>query len=194
MRPPAPSGSQQRNAGALPSMRPPSPCFAGRSHSGGLTGLAARLNSEGFAAVGVDFPGHGRSGATHPCGRAFDSDPFAWIDDLETVLNNTADALVPAGTPIFLYGESIGGATLLQLLLRPAAAGRVAGGVTVGATGGMRLRQFLPAVAAVLPLGRALARAVPQWWLPLPRSAFRFVFARQFGDDAVGRRVFDTDP
>jgi pimeloyl-ACP methyl ester carboxylesterase len=144
-----------------------------------------------MSAVCLDLPGHGRSGATHPCGRGFDAEPLAWVDDLELVLNHTADALVPKGTPIFLYGESIGGVMALLLLLRSGAAARVAGAATAGAAGGARLRDFLPAAAAVMPLGQALARAVPQWWLPLP---LRFVFARQFGDVAAGRKAYDSDP
>lgn len=74
-----------------------------------------RLAQQGFAVVGMDPEGHGRSDGLHayvPSFAAIVEDYWQWFT--RDIRSNSAYA----GLPTFLLGESMGGNVVVQLLLR----------------------------------------------------------------------------
>ncbi len=93
-------------------------------HIGRYDHLAAALTAEGFAVLGFDLRGHGRSQG--PRGHTPSYEHL--MDDITDMLAKTA-ARFPSA-PLFLYGHSMGGNLVLNygLRRRPSLAGVVATG------------------------------------------------------------------
>lgn len=71
-----------------------------------------RLVDSGIAIFGCDFPGHGRSGGKRG--------HFSSFEQLHGVIRETAadaSAQLPPGTPVGVFGHSMGGLVTLDLLL-----------------------------------------------------------------------------
>jgi alpha-beta hydrolase superfamily lysophospholipase len=92
-------------------------------HVGRYPHVAAALNQAGYAMIGVDQRGHGRSEGPRGFTPAYD----AFLDDIDVQLGE-AGARHP-GKPLFLYGHSLGGHFVPCYALRrkPALAGVIAG-------------------------------------------------------------------
>ncbi|MFZ0281246.1 MAG: lysophospholipase [Bacteroidales bacterium] len=73
---------------------------------------AKLFNSEKIGFAGVDLPGHGRSE-----GRRGHIKSFALLDEMTDILLNECRKTFP-GTPLFLYGHSLGGGIMLNYLVR----------------------------------------------------------------------------
>lgn len=117
-------------------------------HIGRYRHVAEALNAAGFALIGFDLPGHGRSGGTR--GHAgFDQ----ILDDIDHLLQEAA--LRYPGLPRFLYGHSLGGALVLYYSLkrRPELQGVIA-----SAPG---LAPGVPVAPSKLFLAKVLARLAP---------------------------------
>jgi acylglycerol lipase len=82
-------------------------------HSGRYANVVGPLTGAGFAVHGFDLRGHGRS-----AGRRGHIDSWAdYRDDLRRYLDHVR-SLEVVGTPVFLYGHSLGGAIALEYGLR----------------------------------------------------------------------------
>ncbi len=90
-------------------------------HSGRYAHVAEALNQAGYALLGFDLRGHGRSGG--PRGHAPSLE--AWLCDIDRLLEEASQRF--PGTPRFVYGHSLGGILVLDyvLLRRPALAGAI---------------------------------------------------------------------
>ncbi len=73
--------------------------------------VAEALNAAGFAMIGVDLPGHGRSGGARGHG-SFDE----ILDDIDCLLKEAGQRY--PGKPRILYGHSLGGALVLYYTLK----------------------------------------------------------------------------
>jgi alpha-beta hydrolase superfamily lysophospholipase len=71
-----------------------------------------RFKAEGFAFVGVDLPGHGRSG-----GRRGYIKSYQLLSEMIDILLKTVQNTFP-GLPVYLYGHSMGGGIVLDYLIR----------------------------------------------------------------------------
>ncbi len=111
-------------------------------HTGRYAHVAATLNDAGYALLGFDLRGHGKSGGPRGHTPTYD----ALMDDIGRLLDEAA-ARYP-GLPRFLYGHSLGGNLVLNYALRrkPTIAGVVA------TSPGLRVTNPLP------PLQVALAK------------------------------------
>lgn len=81
-------------------------------HVGRYAHVVAALNQAGFAVVGLDLRGHGRSDGPRGFTPSFD----AYLDDMDLLLGE-ARSRYP-GAPIVLYGHSLGGLLVLYYPLR----------------------------------------------------------------------------
>jgi acylglycerol lipase len=122
-------------------------------HSGRYAHVAEVLNQAGFALMGFDLPGHGRSDGT----RGHTSFP-AVAAEIDTLLE-TARSHYP-GKPCFLYGHSLGGALVLYYLLkcRPEIQGVVATSPALGVG--------TPVPTWKRYLARTMARVYPSFLMP----------------------------
>ena len=118
-------------------------------HSGRYAHVAAALNDAGYALLGFDLRGHGKSGGPRGHTPSYDT----LLDDIGRLLDEAA-ARYP-GLPRFLYGQSLGGNLVLNYALRrkPAIAGVVA------TSPWLRLSSAPP--AARMTLGRVMNRLLP---------------------------------
>ena len=118
-------------------------------HCGRYAHVGAALAQAGYALLGFDLRGHGRSGGQRGHTPSYD----ALMDDIGTLLDKAAERY--PGLPRFLYGHSLGGNLVLNHALRrrPAIAGVVASGPA------LRLAFDPPAVQ--LAIGRVLDRIWP---------------------------------
>ncbi|MBM3122572.1 MAG: alpha/beta hydrolase [Chloroflexi bacterium] len=91
-------------------------------HVGRYSHVAAALNQAGYAMLGYDLRGHGRSGGQ----RGFTPSYDAFLDDIDLLLGEARTRF--PGKPLFLYGHSLGGNLVLFYTLRrkPQLAGVVA--------------------------------------------------------------------
>jgi alpha-beta hydrolase superfamily lysophospholipase len=89
-------------------------------HTGRYDHVARRLTAAGYAMVGMDLPGHGRTEGTRGC-TSYDG-ACAEIDRLLKALEKRHP-----GKPRFLYGHSLGGVLVLYYVLssRPALRGAI---------------------------------------------------------------------
>jgi alpha-beta hydrolase superfamily lysophospholipase len=71
-----------------------------------------RFKAEGFAFVGVDLPGHGRS-----AGRRGYIKSYQLLSEMIDILLKTVHNTFP-GLPVYLYGHSMGGGIVLDYLIR----------------------------------------------------------------------------
>ncbi len=118
-------------------------------HSGRYAHVAAPLNAAGYALLGFDLRGHGKSGGPRGHTPTYD----ALMDDIGRLLDETA-ARYP-GRPQFLYGHSLGGNLVLNYALRRKStlsgeerSRRVAG--VVATSPAIRVANPLPAVQVAL--------------------------------------------
>ena len=98
-------------------------------HSGRYDRFARALNDAGFAAVAIDHRGHGRTGRSTGPGLMGPGGGQAVVDDLHELRTATMSS-VPAGTPVFLFGHSMG--SLIGLAYLTQHAEGLAGGVLCG--------------------------------------------------------------
>ena len=130
-------------------------------HTGRYAHVAAALNKEGYAVLGLDLRGHGRSEGQ----RGFTPSYDALLDDLDLLLEE-ARRRFPS-SPLFLYGHSLGGnlALYYPIRRRPALAGVVASSP--------QLRLAFQPPAWKTTLGRLLFNAWPSFSMPsgLERAA-----------------------
>ena len=73
---------------------------------------AGLLNSNGIGFTGVDLPGHGRSD-----GKRGYIKSYALTEEMIDILLDAVNKTFP-GTPVFIYGHSLGGGIVLDYLLR----------------------------------------------------------------------------
>ncbi|MBR3053741.1 MAG: lysophospholipase [Firmicutes bacterium] len=78
------------------------------THAGRYDRMAGFLNKAGIAVMGLDLPGHGRSG-----GKKGDCAPRSKVFDCVSKLLLTASFRYP-GVPVILYGHSMGGGICLD--------------------------------------------------------------------------------
>ena len=118
-------------------------------HSGRYAHVAAALNDAGYALLGLDLRGHGKSGGPRGHTPSYDT----LLDDIGRLLDEAA-ARYP-GLPRCLYGHSLGGNLVLNYALRrkPSIAGVVA------TSPWLRLSSAPP--AARMTLGRVMNRLLP---------------------------------
>lgn len=116
--------------------------------------MAAWYNQHGFAVLGFDHQGYGRSGGKK--GHAPNLEVL--LDDIGLLLNKTREAY--PGLPLFLYGHSMGGGLCLNYVTRrnPDLTGLVVTGPWI------RLAFEAPALKVVA--GRILKRFAPSLTLP----------------------------
>ena len=82
-------------------------------HSGRYANVVGPLTAAGFAVHGIDLRGHGRSP-----GRLGHIDAWSdYRDDVDRYLDHVRSQEAP-GTPVYLYGHSLGGAIVLEWGLR----------------------------------------------------------------------------
>jgi alpha-beta hydrolase superfamily lysophospholipase len=81
-------------------------------HSGRYAHVAAALTAAGYALVGFDHRGHGRSEGPRGHSPSWD----ALMDDIARLLKETAGRF--PGCQVFLYGHSFGGNLVLNYILR----------------------------------------------------------------------------
>jgi alpha-beta hydrolase superfamily lysophospholipase len=98
-------------------------------HSARYDRFAKALNAAGFAAVAIDHRGHGHTGRSTGPGLMGIGGGQAVVDDLHELRAATM-ASVPAGTPVFLFGHSMG--SLIGLAYLTQHADGLAGGILCG--------------------------------------------------------------
>jgi alpha-beta hydrolase superfamily lysophospholipase len=126
-------------------------------HSGRYGAVVSALTGRGFAVHGFDLRGHGRS----PGRRGHISAWSEYRDDLAACLDHVQAREAP-GTPVFLYGHSLGGAIVLEYgLRRPGGLAGVVASAPALEPKGVRS----PALEA---LARLLSRAWPTFSLAVP--------------------------
>jgi alpha-beta hydrolase superfamily lysophospholipase len=123
-------------------------------HTGRYMHVAAALNAAGYAVLGFDLRGHGKSGGLRGHTPAYDT----LMDDIGRLLDEAA-ARYPVG-PRFLYGHSLGGNLVLNYALRrkPAIAG------VVSTSPGLRVAT--PPPAAQIALAKVMNRIYPAMQMP----------------------------
>lgn len=85
-------------------------------HVGRYPHVAAALNQAGFAVIGLDLRGHGRSEGPRGHSPSYD----AYLDDIDRLIGEARSRF--AGAPIFLYGHSLGGLLVLYYPMQHKAA------------------------------------------------------------------------
>lgn len=111
----SPDGIQFRYQGWLPDTDPRAVvCLVHGigEHTGRYAHVAAALNAAGYALLGCDLRGHGRSGGP----RGHTPSYAALLDDIDRLLEEAAHR--HPGLPRFLYGHSLGGNLVLNYALR----------------------------------------------------------------------------
>ena len=73
---------------------------------------ADKFKKEGMGFAGVDLPGHGRSD-----GRRGNIKRYSQLDEMLDILIKTTLRTFP-GTPVYIYGHSLGGGIVLNYLIR----------------------------------------------------------------------------
>ena len=81
-------------------------------HSGRYAHVAAALNDAGYALLGFDLRGHGKSGGPRGHTPSYET----LMDDIGRLLAEAAQRY--PGQPQFLYGHSLGGNLVLNYALR----------------------------------------------------------------------------
>lgn len=117
-------------------------------HTGRYQQAAGRLTAAGYALMGPDLPGHGRSGG--PRGFTSFDEISGEIDHLLTEIRQRYPE-----KPVFLYGHSMGGAAVLDYVLRRRPALRGAIVTSPGLAAGESV------AAAKVFLAKVMARVMP---------------------------------
>jgi alpha-beta hydrolase superfamily lysophospholipase len=128
-------------------------------HIGRYGHLAAWFNRHSIAVLGYDHQGYGRSGGKR--GHAISLDVL--LNDIGLLLEKTRQRY--PGTPLFLYGHSMGGGLVLNYTARnnPSLAGLIASAPWI--------RLAFQAPAFKLVAGRILRRLLPTLTLPTGLAA-----------------------
>ncbi len=113
-------------------------------HSGRYDRFGRALNADGFAAAALDHRGHGRTAPATGRGVMGPGGGRAVVDDLHELLGQAASRF-GGGTPVFLFGHSLG--SLIALAYLAGHSGDLAGAVLCG---------FPVAIGEVGALGAAL--------------------------------------
>jgi alpha-beta hydrolase superfamily lysophospholipase len=131
-------------------------------HTGRYAHVAAVLNAAGYAVLGCDLRGHGKSGGPRGHTPTYDT----LMDDIGRLLDEAATRY--PGKPRFLYGHSLGGNLVLNYALRrcsgealrrkPAIAGVVA------TSPGLRIATPPPALQ--IALAKVMNRLQPALQMP----------------------------
>jgi acylglycerol lipase len=123
-------------------------------HVGRYAHVAAAINQAGYAMIGVDQRGHGRSEGPRGHTPAYD----AFLDDIDVQLGEAAGR--HPGKPLFLYGHSLGGNLVLYYGLRrqPRLAGVIASAPS--------LRLAFKPPAWKTTMGRLMYNLMPAFSLP----------------------------
>mgnify|MGYP001252289732 CR=1 FL=1 len=151
-------------------------------HTGRYAHVAAALNEAGYALLGCDLRGHGRSGGARGHTPSYD----ALMDDIDRLLDEAAHR--HPGLPRFLYGHSLGGNLVLNYGLRskPALRSEPAIAGVIATSPALRLATPPP------PVQVALVRAINKVYggLQIPNGLDLEGLAR---DPAV-IRAYTSDP
>jgi alpha-beta hydrolase superfamily lysophospholipase len=127
-------------------------------HAGRYAHVAQALNQDGFAVLGFDERGHGKTPGTRGVSPQFDRS----LDDIRLLLEEAATRFSSAAgaVPRFLYGHSMGGNLVLNYALRrkPDIAGVIA-------TSPFLRAGFKPPAAKLLA-GKVLYRLAPNTVMP----------------------------
>lgn len=123
-------------------------------HTGRYAHVGAALNAAGYALLGFDQRGHGKTAGARGVTAPFDR----MMDDVGLLLDEAGQRF--AGKPRFLYGHSMGGNWVLNYALRrkPTIAGVVA------TSPGLRTA-FKPPAAKVFA-GKVLCKVAPAFVMP----------------------------
>ncbi len=118
-------------------------------HTGRYAHVAAALNEAGYAVLGCDLRGHGKSGGPRGHTPSYDT----LMDDTGRLLDEAAERY--SGKPRFLYGHSLGGNLVLNYTLKrkPQLAGVVATSPLIRTTN--------PAPAVKITLGKLMYKLQP---------------------------------
>ena len=118
-------------------------------HTGRYAHVAAALNDAGYAVLGCDLRGHGKSGGPRGHTPSYDT----LMDDTGCLLDEAAERY--SDKPRFLYGQSLGGNLVLNYALRrkPQLAGVVATSPLIRTTN--------PAPAVKITLGKLMYKLQP---------------------------------
>lgn len=166
-------------------------------HSGRYDRFARALNAAGFAAAGLDHRGHGRTAPTMGAAVTGPGGGDAVIADLDALRARAVDRVAP-GTPVFLFGHSLGSLIAFGYLARHA--GGLAGAVLCAvpanvddvAALGVLLRGFADAGQRDQPVENLLtdnntafepARTPYDWLSRDPAEVDRYVADPMCGDD-----------
>jgi len=123
-------------------------------HVGRYPHVAAAFNQAGYAMIGVDQRGHGRSEGPRGHTPSYD----AFLDDIDVQLAEAAGR--HPGKPLFLYGHSLGGNFVLfySLRRRPRLAGVIASAPS--------LRLAFKPPAWKTTMGRLMYNLIPAFSMP----------------------------
>ena len=123
-------------------------------HTGRYAQVAATLGNAGYALLGFDQRGHGKTPGTRGVTPSFDT----LLGDVQRVVDAASERF--SGKPCFLYGHSMGGAWVLNFAIRrrPTLAGVIA-------TSPLLRTAFKPP-AMKLAAGKLLYRVAPNTALP----------------------------
>jgi len=145
-------------------------------HVGRFAHVAAALNARGYALLGYDLRGHGRSGGPRGHTPSYE----ALMDDIAAFLGQVQDRYT--GLPRFLYGHSLGGNLVINFALRrkPELRGVVATGPW------LRLAFKPPAIQVTL--GRIMNGIAPGF------TQSSKLDARGLSHDAAVVRAYQNDP
>ncbi len=123
-------------------------------HTGRYAHVATALNEAGYALLGFDLRGHGKSGGRRGHTPSYD----ALMDDIGRLLDEAA-ARYP-GLPRFLYGHSLGGNLVLTYALRRLALrGKDTVAGVISTSPGLRVANPLP--PAQLTLAKVMNKLYP---------------------------------
>jgi alpha-beta hydrolase superfamily lysophospholipase len=145
-------------------------------HSGRYGHVGAAFTNAGYALLGFDLRGHGKSGGPRGHAQTYE----ALMGDIDRLLAEAAERY--PGQPRFLYGHSLGGGLVLNYLVRrqPAIAGAIASGPW------LRLNFEPPALQ--IKIGRLMDRLYPAF------SMGNGLDMRALSHDPAVVRAYEGDP
>lgn len=126
-------------------------------HAGRYAHVGAALNRAGYAMLGFDQRGHGKTPGKRGVTPPFDKS----LDDIKLLLDEAAKRF-PAG-PRFLYGHSMGGNLVLNYAIRRQPGAKDIAGVVSTSPG---LRTAFKPPAATVAAGKVLYRLAPNTVMP----------------------------
>ena len=131
-------------------------------HSGRYVHVAAALNAAGYAVLGFDLRGHGKSGGPRGHAPAYDT----LMDDIGRLLDEAA-ARFP-NLPRFLYGHSLGGNLVLNYALRRCSGQALRGNPQIAGviSTSPAIRTAIPPPALQLALGKLMYSIKPAMQMP----------------------------